>query len=210
MNLLLLPRAMRSRTVVCRLPVSSSCTVSHDRVYEASQAYGCCIYILTQFDMMVISYTSFILFLALSPLRPSTALPFPLFFRVVGSSSPSMDTSESDSPSIKSSFIRLGGITTVVFLFDSILSSLCRTSRRSEGKKAQMVGGVPLTVCYVAVTALSQALSCVTRLPQLVTFPYQRSLFTSLAVAGNDQASPPHAPFIFLGTARPCRQRHIR
>lgn len=36
-----LPRAMRSSTAPCRLPASSSCTVSHERVYEASHAYGC-------------------------------------------------------------------------------------------------------------------------------------------------------------------------
>jgi len=40
-HLRLLPRANRSSTDVCRLPASSSCTVSHERVNEASQVYAC-------------------------------------------------------------------------------------------------------------------------------------------------------------------------
>lgn len=40
-NLRLLPLAMRSSTEVCKLPASSSCTVSHERANDASQVYAC-------------------------------------------------------------------------------------------------------------------------------------------------------------------------
>jgi len=40
-DLRLLPLAMRSSTEVCKLPASSSCTVSHERVNDASQVYAC-------------------------------------------------------------------------------------------------------------------------------------------------------------------------
>jgi hypothetical protein len=37
------PRASSSATAPVRLPASSSCTVSQERVYVASQAYPCCV-----------------------------------------------------------------------------------------------------------------------------------------------------------------------
>lgn len=105
------PLAMRSSTAPCKLPASSSWTVSHDRVYDASQAYGCfcehsaqgsCVCAIKE------SHTSFAFPFPLSFLPRSIAfpLPFPLLF-ALGSKSSKISRSESESPSCS---MRLGGM----------------------------------------------------------------------------------------------------
>ena len=102
---------MRSSTAPCKLPASSSWTVSHDRVYDASQAYGCfCEHSAQGSCVCTIkgSHTSLAFPFPLSFLPRSIAfpLPFPLLF-APGSKSSKISRSESESPSCS---MRLGGM----------------------------------------------------------------------------------------------------
>ena len=100
---------MRSSTEVCKLPASSSWTVSHDRANDASQVYACYkISISLGYMESVTNFTvSFALPFLLSAFRLSLILT--LFFPLLLVASRSMDMSESEYTSIGSSCFDMFG-----------------------------------------------------------------------------------------------------